>query len=58
LRKDIEPKFGPERKGDVKHSNADISKARMLLGYNPDYNFERGLMEAIDWYKETTFNLY
>ena len=48
----IEPIFGPERKGDIKHSNADISKAKRLLGYAPDYDFERGLNEAIDWYRE------
>ena len=53
LGKDIEPKFGPDRKGDIKHSNADISKARNLLGYDPQYDFERGLNEAIEWYKET-----
>ena len=50
LGKDIKPKFGPDRKGDIKHSNADISKARQLLGYNPQYDFERGLNEAIEWY--------
>lgn len=50
LGKDIEPKFGPDRKGDIKHSNADISKARELLGYDPQYDFERGLNEAIEWY--------
>lgn len=49
---DIEPNFGPDRKGDIKHSNADISKARRLLGYDPDYDFARGLNEAITWYKE------
>lgn len=52
LNKNIEPKFGPDRKGDIKHSNADISKAKKLLGYNPDYCFEKGLLEAIEWYKE------
>lgn len=51
LGKDIEPIFGPDRKGDIKHSNADISKARQLLGYEPTHNFERGLNEAITWYK-------
>lgn len=51
LGKDIKPIFGPDRKGDIKHSNADISKARKLLGYSPDYNFEKGLKEAIEWYK-------
>lgn len=49
---DIEPRFGPDRAGDIKHSNADISKAQEMLGYNPDYGFERGLNEAIAWYKE------
>ena len=48
---DIEPIFGPDRKGDIKHSNADISKARRVLGYDPEYDFQRGLAEAIDWYK-------
>ena len=51
LGKDIEPVFGPVRRGDIKHSNADISKAKSLLGYNPDYDFVRGLEEAIEWYK-------
>ena len=52
LGKNIEPQFGPDRKGDIKHSNADISKAKELLGYNPQYDFERGLYEAIEWYTE------
>lgn len=51
LGKNIEPKFGPDRAGDIKHSNADISKAKEMLGYDPDYDFETGLNEAIDWYK-------
>lgn len=50
LGKNIEPNFGPDRAGDIKHSNADISKARELLGYDPDYDFESGLKLAIDWY--------
>lgn len=52
LGKDIKPNFGSDRKGDIKHSNADISKARKLLGYEPEYDFVRGLNEAIEWYKE------
>lgn len=48
----IEPNFGPDRAGDIKHSNANIDKAKRLLCYNPDYNFEKGLDEAIEWYKE------
>jgi len=52
LGKDIESIFGPDRPGDIKHSNADISKAREMLGYDPDWSFERGIREAIDWYKK------
>lgn len=52
LGKDIEPIFGPERAGDIKHSNADISKAQEMLGYAPDYSFEAGIQEAIAWYQE------
>ena len=52
LGKDIEPKFGPERKGDIKHSNADISKAKRLLGYEAEWNFEKGIEAAIEWYRE------
>lgn len=52
LGKNVEPHFGPDRAGDIKHSNADISKAKKLLGYDPDYDFEKGIALAIDWYKE------
>ena len=52
LDKNIEPTFGPDRAGDIKHSNADISKAKKMLGYNPKYNFAKGLGLAIEWYKE------
>ena len=52
LDKEIEPIFGPERAGDIKHSNADISKAKELIGYDPEWSFEKGIAEAISWYKE------
>ncbi len=52
LGKDVKPNYGPERKGDVRDSNADISKARELLGYDPEFDFEKGIALAIDWYKE------
>jgi UDP-N-acetylglucosamine/UDP-N-acetylgalactosamine 4-epimerase len=52
LDKNIEPVFGLDRKGDIKHSNADISKARDLLGYQPDWSFQDGINAAIKWYKE------
>lgn len=47
----MEPTFGPDRAGDIKHSNADISKARTMLDYDPDWSFERGIKAAIEWYK-------
>ena len=49
---DIQPIYGPERPGDIRHSNADISKAKRLLGYSPDWSFERGIRAAIQWYRE------
>ncbi len=49
---DREPKFGPDRPGDIRHSNADISKAGSKLGYDPDYDFAKGIALAIEWYKE------
>ena len=52
LQIDREPVFGPERPGDIKHSNADITKAKELLGYDPEWSFQRGIEEAIEWYKE------
>ena len=52
LNTSITPIYGPDRKGDIKHSNADISLAKNLLGYNPSWCFSDGLNEAIEWYKE------
>ena len=52
LKVETEPLFGPERPGDIRDSNADISKARRILGYDPEYDFERGLAEAIEWYRK------
>lgn len=49
---DVEPIYGPPRKGDIRDSNADISKARKNLGYDPSYDFKAGIKLAIDWYKE------
>jgi UDP-N-acetylglucosamine 4-epimerase len=46
-----EPNFGPDRVGDIKHSNADISKAKEKLGYDPEWSFEQGINAAIKWYK-------
>jgi UDP-N-acetylglucosamine 4-epimerase len=52
LGKEIEPRFGPSRAGDVRHSHADISKARERLGYAPEYDFAAGIKLALEWYKE------
>ena len=51
LNKDIKPIFSPDRKGDIKHSNASIDKAKEILGYDPQYSFADGIALAIDWYK-------
>lgn len=48
----IKATYGPDRAGDIKHSNADISKAKEMLGYDPDWSFERGIKAAIKWYRE------
>ena len=48
----IEPAFGDTRAGDIPHSLADISKARTLLGYEPNFNIRSGLKEAAQWYWE------
>ncbi len=52
LNVDIQPIYGPDRKGDIKHSNADIGKAKELMGYDPEWDFQRGIAAAIEWYKE------
>jgi UDP-N-acetylglucosamine/UDP-N-acetylgalactosamine 4-epimerase len=52
LEKIIEPIYGPERKGDIKHSNACIDKAIKILDYNPSYNFTQGLNITINWFKD------
>lgn len=49
---DLAPKYGPERKGDVKHSLADISKAKTLLGYNPELTVRQGLKTSFEWYRQ------
>jgi nucleoside-diphosphate-sugar epimerase len=51
LGKDIKPKFGPVRAGDAKHTLADISKAKKLIGFNPDIGFEEGLKKAVEYFK-------
>jgi UDP-glucose 4-epimerase len=43
--------FKPKRKGDIRHSLADISYAEEYLGYRPEFDLERGLTETISWYR-------
>jgi UDP-glucose 4-epimerase len=43
--------FGSPRPGDVRHSLADISRARQILGYSPLQNIEDGLREYADWFR-------
>lgn len=50
--KDLRPVYRAFQPGDVRHSHADIGKARELLGYNPTHDIEKGLTEALDWYIE------
>ena len=45
-----QPKYVDFRDGDVRHSQADISKAGDLLGFAPTYRIDRGLERAMDWY--------
>jgi nucleoside-diphosphate-sugar epimerase len=47
----VEPKYAAPRVGDVRDSQADISKARRLLGYEPLVSFEEGLERTVAWYK-------
>ncbi|OZS76953.1 LPS biosynthesis protein WbpP [Tetzosporium hominis] len=52
LGKDIQPIYGPDRVGDIKHSNADVTKIKTNFGYDAEWSFEQGIEEAISWYKE------
>jgi UDP-N-acetylglucosamine 4-epimerase len=45
------PQYGKFRDGDIRHSQADISKAGRLLGYQPTHRIGDGLKEAMEWYK-------
>jgi len=50
--KKVKPIYTDPQPGDVKHSLADISAAKKLLGYDPKISFEQGLEMAIDWYRD------
>ena len=50
--RDYRPEYRPFREGDVRHSQADISKAGKLMGYAPTHNIRQGLKVAMPWYLE------
>jgi UDP-glucose 4-epimerase len=52
LGKEIKPSYDDPRPGDIKHSYADISKARKMLKYEPKVSFSKGLSETVHWYRE------
>jgi UDP-N-acetylglucosamine 4-epimerase len=47
----IKPKYRENRKGDVRHSLADISKAAKLIGYNPEVSVKQGINMSFNWYE-------
>lgn len=49
---DVPVIHGPGRVGDIPHSLADISKAKRLLGYNPQFDIKTGLEQAVKWYSD------
>ncbi len=53
---EIDPIYGPFRKGDVRHSLADTSRVAGLLQYAPQYDVNRGMAATIDWYMENVAN--
>jgi len=50
---DKKPIYREFRPGDIRHSNADISKAKQIVGYEPTHDIYRGMEEAIGWYVES-----
>jgi len=52
LGRDIKPIYDAPRAGDIKHSLADITLAKKLIGYKPMVSFKDGLEKAIGWYRE------
>ena len=50
---DVKPIYADARAGDVRDSQADITKARRLLGYSPSVSFEDGLRATVQWYRDS-----
>ena len=53
LETDLAPIYTDERPGDIKHSRADIAKARDLLGFEPIVSFDEGLRRTVNWYRKS-----
>lgn len=51
----LEPEYREERKGDVRHSLANVSKAQQLFGYQPAVTIQNGLQTTVEWYKQSSF---
>jgi len=50
----IDPVYGPDRAGDIRHSKASVEKARQLLGYIPEKMMEEGLRETVEWFRRNS----
>ncbi|MDT4952443.1 MAG: UDP-glucose 4-epimerase [Acidobacteriota bacterium] len=53
--RDVQPEYREPRAGDVRHSLADITRAREMLGYEPQTSIEEGLRLTIEWWKQSRF---
>jgi UDP-glucose 4-epimerase len=54
-RVDVQAEYREPRAGDVRHSQADITRAREMLGFEPQFTLEEGLQQTIDWWKQSRF---
>lgn len=52
---DLQPHYREERKGDVRHSLANVDKAQQLIGYQPEVTIQKGLQTTVEWYKQSSF---
>lgn len=52
---DVQPEYRESRPGDVRHSLADITRAREMLGYEPSVNLREGLQKTIEWWQQSRF---
>ncbi len=51
----LDPQYREERKGDVRHSLANVSKAQQLIGYEPAVTIQKGLQTTVEWYKQSSY---